>query len=122
MTQQQNRSEETTTIRVLLCTAPPEEAETLAETLVGERLCACVNLVPGLRSIYRWQGAIERATETLLLCKTSTELVPRLLERLRVLHPYEVPEVLALPVVSGNPDYLAWVLAETAAGNRSRTS
>jgi periplasmic divalent cation tolerance protein len=102
--------------RVILMTAGShEEAERLARALVAERLAACVNVVGPIRSIYRWQGAVEESAEQLLIAKTRADLVAQLAERVRALHSYEVPEVLALPVLDGWPPYLAWVEAEIQA-------
>lgn len=100
---------------VVFCTAPPAAAEGLARALVEARLCACVNVLPGVRSVFRWQGAVDTADEALLVAKTTRAVVPALTERIRQLHPYEVPEVLALPVAAGLPAYLAW-LGESVAG------
>lgn len=94
---------------LLLCTAPPDRAEAIAEPLLQEQLVACVNFVGPMRSRYRWQGAIESADEMLLLLKTCRHLLPALRERLSQLHPYEVPELLELPVAGGLPAYLQWV-------------
>ena len=106
---------------VVLSTAGARrDAERLAAALVDERLAACVNLVAPLTSIYRWQGAIERAREVLLIVKTRRALVPRVTARIRALHGYDVPEVLALPVVGGSPPYLAWLLDATAEAPRAR--
>ena len=105
----------TSPARVALSTAPDAEtAARIARTLVQERLAACVNLLPGVRSIYRWQGAIEDAAEVLLVMKTRAERVEALAERLRALHPYELPELVVLPVAGGSSGYLDWVLAEAA--------
>lgn len=102
--------EGSTTARLVLITvADPTGAAQLAHTLVGERLAACATLVPSVRSIYRWQGAIEDATETLLLLKTTAEHVPALQARLLALHSYETPEFLVLPVESGSAPYLDWL-------------
>ncbi|MGQ9555546.1 MAG: divalent-cation tolerance protein CutA [Anaerolineae bacterium] len=95
--------------RVVLVTAPPDVAERLAGALVSERLAACVNIIPAVRSVYRWQGEIQWDNEALLLIKTSTALLPCLTERVQALHPYDVPEILALPIVSGNRSYLNWL-------------
>ncbi len=89
------------------------EAERIATALVDERLAACVNLVAPLTSIYRWQGAVERAEETLLVIKTRRALVPRLGARVQELHSYDVPELVVLPIVAGAASYLAWLLGET---------
>ena len=96
------------------CTCPDlAGAERLAEALVGERLAACVNVLPGVRSVYRWQGTVERADEVLLLIKTTRERLDALAARVRALHPYELPELLAVEAAGGLPDYLDWVAAET---------
>jgi periplasmic divalent cation tolerance protein len=86
-----------------------EDAERLARALVERRLAACVSVVPGVVSIYRWKGAVEREEEHLLVIKTRTERLPALSEALVALHPYEVPELLALDVADGHPPYLAWL-------------
>jgi len=101
-------------VRVVLVTAPPRRARALARALVGRRVAACVNLVPGVRSIYRWKGRVEEAAETLLVVKTSAAKVPSLLAAVAELHPHEVPEGLVLPVEAGLAPYVAWVAAETA--------
>ncbi|HOV67833.1 MAG TPA: divalent-cation tolerance protein CutA [Methanoregulaceae archaeon] len=97
---------------VVLVTAPPGEASTLARLLVDERLAACVQLVK-IRSIYRWEGQVEDQPEELLLIKTRRSLADRVCARVREVHPYEVPEALVLPVASGLDPYLDWLLAET---------
>lgn len=97
---------------VLLSTAPNEgEALRLARALVEEGLAACVNLVPGVRSIYRWEGQTCDEAEVLLVVKTSAARREALTQRLLELHPYECPEALALPVVAGSEAYLAWLQA-----------
>jgi periplasmic divalent cation tolerance protein len=85
----------------------------LARGLIGRRLAACVNIVPGVRSIYRWKGKVEEASELLLVVKTRRGLLKKLTSFVRENHPYSVPEVVALPVVGGNPDYLAWLSDST---------
>lgn len=105
---------------IVLSTAPDgETAERIANALVNERLAACVNLVPGLVSIYHWKGAVSRDPEVLCLAKTRRALLARLAKRLKELHPYEVPELIALPVAAGARTYLQWLLAETRARGRS---
>jgi len=99
---------------VVLCltTCPEREgAMTLAKTLVDEGLAACVNVVPGATSVYRWHGAIEQADELQLFIKTTQAQLVALKVRLCELHPHEVPELVALPVVDGLPAYLGWVEA-----------
>jgi periplasmic divalent cation tolerance protein len=95
---------------LLLSTVPTrEDGDRIAQALVAERLAACVNVVPGLVSTYRWKGAVERADELLLLVKTRAEMVEDLGARLRALHPYDVPEMVVLPIVGGLETYLAWI-------------
>ncbi|HUP20406.1 MAG TPA: divalent-cation tolerance protein CutA [Gemmatimonadota bacterium] len=102
-------------VRVVLTTCPDAEtARRLARTLVEERLAACGNVVPGLVSIYRWQGTVESAEECLLILKTRDDRVPALASRLDEIHPYDVPEMLALPVAAGADSYVRWVLAEAS--------
>ncbi len=99
---------------VALSTAPDaEQAERIARALVEERLIACANLVPGLTSIYRWEGAVQAEPEVLLVMKTRRALVPRLKERLSGLHPYEVPELVVTPLVDGLDPYCRWVRDST---------
>ncbi|HJW47123.1 MAG TPA: divalent-cation tolerance protein CutA [Lysobacter sp.] len=98
------------------CTCPDaDSAAAIARALVEERLAACVNQVPGVRSTYRWQGGIEQADEVLLLIKTTADRLDALTVRLRTLHPYELPELIAVEVRAGLPAYLEWVAAETSA-------
>jgi periplasmic divalent cation tolerance protein len=99
---------------VVLVTAPTaEKAAELARALVEERLAACGNVVPGLRSIYRWEGKVQDDAEALLLLKTTRGRFEALRERVLALHPYQVPEVIALAVDAGSAPYLAWIAAET---------
>ena len=84
-------------------------ARAAARTLVEERLAACGNIVPGVESVYRWEGKVETAAEVLVVFKTVSGSYPAFEARLRALHPYEVPEVLALPIADGLPAYLRWV-------------
>jgi periplasmic divalent cation tolerance protein len=98
----------------LLTTAPDEGvAATLARTLVEERLAACVNLIPGARSIYRWQGALQDDSEVVLIIKSHRNRTQALAARIKDLHPYELPEVLELPVSGGSAAYLEWIATET---------
>jgi len=101
------------TVMAVLSTAPDAAtAAQIAEALVGERLAACVNVVEGVSSIYRWKGAVQRDREVLMVVKTTSDAVERLRSRLVELHPYEVPEVLALTVADGHLPYLEWVRGE----------
>lgn len=88
------------------------EAQEIAAAVVEERLAACANLIPGVTSVYRWEGRIEQGEETVLVLKTQTSLVDRLTERIRALHSYDCPCVVALPVQGGNPAFLDWIAAE----------
>ena len=101
-------------ILVLFCTCPDAAtAERIAHELVGASLVACVNVVPGLRSIYRWNGAVQVDEEVLMILKTPADRLAAARERLVALHPYDVPEVVALPVVDGHHPYLQWVADST---------
>jgi len=104
-------------VHVVLVTAPDAEVGArIARALVAEGLAACVNLVPGVRSIYRWQGAVHDDAEVLLIAKTRAALVSALGDRVRALHPYELPEVIALPVATGSEPYLEWLRGAAEAG------
>lgn len=101
-------------LTVAYVTAPPDRAEDLAAALVESELVACVNIVPGLTSVYRWKGKIEKDGESLLIIKTRASLQSAVTAWVRAHHPYETPEVIFLPVEAGNPAYLAWVRDSTA--------
>jgi periplasmic divalent cation tolerance protein len=91
-------------------TAPNEEdASVIAKALVEERLAACVNIIKGVRSVYRWEGKIEDDQEVFMVAKTERSLFESLEKRVRELHSYSVPEVIALPIVEGLKDYLNWI-------------
>lgn len=95
---------------VIFCTCgSQEEAQTLASVLVSERLAACVNIVPGIQSVYRWNDKIETATEFLLIIKSAADRLDAIQARLETLHSYDTPEVIAVSIVSGSPKYLAWL-------------
>ena len=95
---------------IVLTTFPADrDAEAFAHTLVSERLAACVNVLPAMHSTYRWQGAVETATERQLVIKTEESRLDQLKKRLNELHPYDVPELLVLTVVDGGDRYLRWV-------------
>jgi periplasmic divalent cation tolerance protein len=100
---------------VVLVTCPDRQAgETIGRILVEEHLAACTNVIPGVTSIYRWQGKVCRDREVLLLIKTRRSRFAALAGRVRELHSYAVPEIVAVPVAAGSPPYLAWVLDATA--------
>ncbi len=94
---------------IVFCTCPESCATTIAHALVNERLAACVNQLAAVQSVYRWREHVETAAETLLIIKTTTNLYDELELRLRALHPYEVPEILGIPVARGYPPYLQWL-------------
>lgn len=97
------------------CTCPDAAtASRIADALVGERLAACVSVLPGVQSVYRWHGAVERADEVQLLIKTVAGRMPALAERIVALHPHELPEVLAVEAAAGLPAYLEWISAQVA--------
>ncbi len=92
-----------------------EEAKKLATYLVEERLAACVSVVRGIDSYYRWEGKVEQEAEALLIIKTSRDLFERLRTEWEKIHTYEIPELIAMPVIQGAPNYLNWMDAELAA-------
>ena len=96
-------------------------ARNAVRTLVEERLIACGNIIPGIESIYEWKGTLETSAEVMVVCKTTLSSAPDAMARLRALHPYEVPEILQIPVSAGWPDYLAWAAAQCESGaNKKR--
>ena len=108
-------------VLVVLVTCPSQVvARRLAQRLVGERVAACVNVVPGVESTFRWQGKIDRCREALLVIKTTAACFKRLREAILRAHPYDVPEILALPVMAGHPAYLNWVVNSLTPTETSR--
>ena len=100
---------------VVLCTCPDQtSADLLCEQLLNQRLAACINIVPGARSIYRWNGRVHTGDEVVLIIKTTDARLAGLTRRLQALHPFDVPELVALPVSGGLLAYLAWLDAATA--------
>ena len=100
---------------VVLCTCPDQtSADLLCEQLLNQRLAACINQLPGVTSVYRWQGKVERATEIQLIIKSRQSRFAELQACIQANHPYEVPELLALPVSAGLPAYLDWLNGETS--------
>ncbi len=95
---------------LVFITAPDEEeAAKISRALVGARLAGCVNIIKGIRSIYRWQGEVEDGGEVLMIAKTRRELFDTLVKKVKELHSYTVPEVIAVPIVEGSADYLGWL-------------
>ena len=97
---------------ILVTTASAEEAERIGKALVEERLAACANLVPGIRSFFFWEGRLNDEGEALLILKSKATLLPKIEARVKELHSYQVPEVIALPILSGSAQYLKWVEEE----------
>jgi periplasmic divalent cation tolerance protein len=90
-----------------------QQAERIASKVVAEHLAACVNILPGVSSFYRWKGEIQQTQESLLILKTPTDRVRDLMDRVKELHPYEVPEIISISVEEGYQPYLNWIQAET---------
>lgn len=99
---------------IVFVTAPSSDvAQEIVHTVINERLAACGTILPGARSIYRWQGAVESANEIQIILKTTTANVTKLIARVTELHPYEVPEIIAIEISAGLPAYLAWIDSST---------
>jgi periplasmic divalent cation tolerance protein len=100
---------------IIYMTAPNDaEARTIARVLVEERLAACVNILSGMRSVYRWEGEIQEDDEVVLIAKTRRDLVPALTDRIKDIHSYDCPCVVAIPIDGGNPEFLDWIDAQTS--------
>ncbi len=100
-------------ISVYIVAADMAQANRIADALIGERLAACVNILGPIRSVYRWQGQVERADEVALIAKTTADIFHSLAARVRALHSYETPAIVAWPIVAGDAAYLDWIAAET---------
>jgi len=98
---------------VYITTESAAQAESIGRALVEARLAACVNILPGMHSLYHWQGSIASAQETVLIAKTRMDLTEALTAKVKELHTYDIPCVVVLPVVAGLPDFLQWIDAET---------
>ncbi|WP_018634976.1 divalent-cation tolerance protein CutA [Parafrankia elaeagni] len=106
-------------LQVITSIDSPDAADRIGRALVEQRLAACFQVVGPIRSTYRWNGEIEQSDEWLCLAKTTSERVADLITELAAAHPYETPEIIATPIVSGHVDYLDWITAETAPSIRS---
>ncbi len=94
---------------VLMTAGSREEADRIADTLVGEMLAACVSVIPGVTSVYRWEGEVKRDSEWLLVAKSRSDVLNDLVRRVQTLHSYDVPEIIALPLVGGSETYVRWI-------------
>jgi periplasmic divalent cation tolerance protein len=103
-------------IVVLMTAGSQEEAQAIAQALVTELLAACVNVIPGVTSVYRWHGEVHRDQEWLLVAKSRREVLDDLVRRVQALHSYDVPEIIALPLVGGSEPYLRWIDEEVHGG------
>jgi periplasmic divalent cation tolerance protein len=101
---------------VLITAGSQEEAERIARALVAEMLAACVNVIPGVTSVYRWEGQVQSDQEWLLVAKSRGDVLPDLVRRVQALHSYDLPEVIALPLVGGSDAYLRWIDKEVHGG------
>jgi periplasmic divalent cation tolerance protein len=100
-------------VRVVLCTCPQDSADNIADVVLKDRLTACTNIVSGIKSKYWWKGQLNTDSESLLIMKTRSDLVADLIARIKEVHPYEAPEVVAFEIKEGNADYLRWIREET---------
>ena len=99
-------------------TSNMDEARKIANALVGEKLAACCNIIPAVESVYRWEGKVNTDAEVLMVIKTRKSLEKNVIGRVRELHSYSVPEIIFLPLRSGNPDYLKWLVESTDKGEK----
>ncbi len=96
--------------QIILCTCPNKKsADDLASHLITEKLAACVNIIDGVRSVYEWQGKIEKSQEQLLVIKSHSDQYAAIESTIKTLHPYELPEIIAVPIERGHPEYLQWI-------------
>ena len=100
-------------IVVLITAGSDEEAARIAQALVDEHLAACVNIIPAVQSVFFWESKTQTAREALLVCKSRAPLLQKIIDRVKALHSYSVPEIIALPIFGGSSDYLAWLREST---------
>jgi periplasmic divalent cation tolerance protein len=98
---------------IFVTAANKKEAEKIASTLIKKKLAACVNIIENVNSLFRWQGKVDSAKEALLIVKTRKRLVNKLIKKVKSVHGYEVPEIIALPIICGNKEYLKWINEST---------
>ena len=103
-------------IVVFVTASAEEEAHRIAELLLNQRKAACINIIPKVDSLFWWQGKLDSARESLLIIKTAASLLPEIVDLVKSVHSYEVPEIIAMPVVGGNEDYLRWIDNEVKKG------
>jgi periplasmic divalent cation tolerance protein len=108
-----DKKTESPLILVLVTAGSGEEAHSIADKLLAEHKAACVNILPGVSSFFRWKGKVDSAKETLLVIKSKQSLLDDVIKLVKANHSYEVPEIIALPIIGGNPDYLDWIEKET---------
>ena len=101
--------DQTSAIIIFITASSSEEAQNIATALVEEKLVACVNIIPQIRSIYWWEGKVCQDDEVMLISKTKQSLFTLLMDRVKALHSYEVPEIIAFPISEGSPEYLSWI-------------
>lgn len=102
------------TFYILYCTTPDQKtAGQIADVLVGDKLAACCNIIPGISSVYAWQGKVQKDSECLMLIKTVKSRIEQIKEKITALHPYDVPEIIATPIAAGNTPYLKWIEEST---------
>ena len=106
--------DDTTYLVILVTTRSSEEAHKIANELLKLKKAACVNIIPGVRSLFWWQGTLDSASENLLIIKTKASLLNEIVTLVTRIHSYDIPEIIALPIVGGNPDYMEWVGREVA--------
>jgi len=106
--------DDNTYLVILVTTSSSEEAHKIANQLLNQRKAACVNIIPGVSSLFWWQGTLESASENLLVIKTKTSVLNEIVTLVTQIHSYDVPEIIALPIVGGNQDYMEWVGREVA--------
>ena len=111
-------TKETDKIVVLITAGSNEEAHTIAESLVKRKKAACVNVVPGLMTLFWWEGKLDSGQESLLIVKIKASLFSEIVSLVKEIHSYQVPEIIALPIVSGSEDYLAWLNDSLEQGNQ----
>ncbi len=115
--EQDSMSSKVDKVVIFITAGTEQEAHNIARLLVEQRKAACANIVPRVHSLFWWQGKLDSAQEALLIVKTRTSLLPQVINLVREAHSYDVPEIIALPIIGGNEDYLRWIADETVEGD-----